>query len=218
MKLLDTLREEHALIERVTLSLHAFVNKHESGEVARGDAASYLRFFRFYVGRHHHRLEEEVLFPALVQQTEAPLDRGPLCVMLEDHRALAGALDELAPLLGGRLGGSADAARLQALSARFERALLLHVDAENGVLFPESEARLRRAGVRELPERWLDPEEEAAAEEGAELVSRHPPTDLTDMFRGGSCVTCEAFGTRCAGVEREWSSDLEWEDMVDRIG
>lgn len=219
MKLLEALRAEHALIARVALSLHTFVEMYARGEkvASREDGDGYVRFFRLYVGRHHHGREEMVLFPALVEQTEAPADRGPLRVMVEDHHTMSSFPDELTALLDGDRG-SAEMAKLTALSNGFARALLRHIDVENGVLFPECEARFGRACVQELPDHGPDVEEEAAAAEGAALVSRHEPAHFPDLIIGGSCTTCEAFGTRCDGLEREWSSDAEWDDMLDRVG
>jgi hypothetical protein len=36
--------------------------------------------------------------------------------------------------------------------------------------------------------------------------------------RGDGCVCCPRFGVECQGVERDWSTDLEWDDMIDRVG
>ncbi len=218
MRLLTTLREEHALIERVVLSLHTFATKRAAGEVAPADGEVYVHFFRSYVGGHHHAQEEAVLFPALVEHTEVPAQPGPLEVLTQDHHMMAGLLTEVAPWLQGRECGEAEHAKKLSLCGELERALLLHIDAENDVLFPEAEARFRRACVKELPERWPDPEADDAAREAELLVLRHEPARLPDLLRHGRCTTCDAFGTRCAGVEREWTSDAEWAEMIDSVG
>lgn len=218
MQLLDALREEHALIEKVVLSLGTFAGKLARGETTAADGEAYARFFRLYVGRFHHGREEDVLFPALARETEAPVDRGPIHVMLEDHHAMAALQAELADSLRAAPPDAAGAARLLDLTGRFQRALLRHIDAENGVLFPESEARFRRACVQDLPDREPDEEEAAACAGATSLLLRHAPARIEGFVRGEGCPGCEAFGTRCDGVEREWSSDLEWEDMVDRVG
>ena len=208
MFLLDELRAEHALIERAVGSLQAF-----AAESVRSpaDGEAYLRFFRLYAGRFHHAREEDTLFPALVRETGAPADRGPLKVVLEAHHAMAHMLDKMEPLLaqGGDVAG---------LSAQYARALLLHIDAENSVLYPESETRLRRAGVQELPDRPPDAEEDAARADMEELLARYPPREVPDLIRGDGCVCCEAYGAGCDGVEREWWTELEWEDVHHRIG
>lgn len=214
MQLLDSLRREHDLIEEVALSLLTYA---KSAAAPEEDGPAYLRFFDLYVGRFHHGREEDVLFPALAEATEAPADRGPIPVLLRDHEVMAGVRKELAHLLS-IAPGRRDAARLGVVADRFVRALLLHIDAENGVLYPESEARFRRASVLDLPDRAPDAEEEAAAREAAALITRHRPARLPDLIRGGSCAACPFFGAECEGVERAWSSDLEWDDMIDRVG
>jgi len=201
MRLLDDLRSEHVLIERVVGSLRTFAQQPVRGAE---ESAAYLRFFKLYAGRYHHAREEEVLFPALVA-TEVPGDRGPLKVLLDAHRAMARMLDRM------------DAGITEELADRYGRALLHHIDAENSVLFPESAIRLRSA-VQELASRDPDVDEEAAREEGEALAARYPPSDFPDLFRGDGCMACPAYGETCDGVEREWWSELEWEDALDRMG
>src|SRR3954467_11455426 len=202
MKILDDLREEHALIERVVGSLRTFAATSGNDPA---DAAAYLRFFRLFAGRFHHAREEEVLFPALVA-TEVPKDRGPLKVLLDAHHAMAQMLDAMDP--GVTLP----------LAERYGRALLHHIDAENSVLFPESEIRLRSARGAGLSARLPDAEEAAARAEGERLIAKHPPTEIPGIFRGEGCVACAAYGETCDGIEREWWSELEWEDALERMG
>jgi hemerythrin-like domain-containing protein len=208
MRLLDELRAEHELIERAVGSLQTFA---ASGERTAADGEAYLRFFRLYAGRFHHAREEDTLFPALVRETEAPADRGPLKILLDAHHAMAHLLDKMAPLIvqGGDVA---------ALARRYGTALLHHIDAENSVLFPESETRFRRAGVRELPSRAPDPEEDAARTAMEALLAKYPASEIPDLIRGEGCVSCEAYGEGCEGVEREWWNELEWEDVHHRIG
>jgi hemerythrin-like domain-containing protein len=202
MKILDDLRSEHVLIEKVVGSLRTFA----AGPVhGADDGAAYLRFFRLYAGRYHHAREEDVLFPALVA-TEVPGDRGPLKILLDAHHSMAGVLDQM------EAGVTLD------LAEHYGRALLHHIDAENSVLFPESEIRLRARGGAELPSRDPDPEEEAARAEGESLLAKYPPSDFTGIFRGDGCAACAEYGETCDGIEREWWSELEWEDTLERMG
>ncbi|HTO96477.1 MAG TPA: hemerythrin domain-containing protein [Myxococcales bacterium] len=208
MQLLDHLRAEHEVIERAVGSLQAFA---AAPGRSTEDGRAYLRFFRLYAGRFHHAREEESLFPALVRETAAPADRGPLKVLLEAHQAMAHLLDLMEPLLvqGSDIG---------TLASRYGKALLHHIDAENSVLFPEAETRLRRAGVPELADRPPDGEEAAAREALEVLLAKYPPQEIPDLIRGDGCVSCEAYGEGCDGVEREWWTELEWEDVFHRIG
>ena len=196
------------MIERAVGSLQAFAAA-PGRSAAEGEA--YLRFFRLYAGRFHHAREEDSLFPALVRDTGAPGDRGPLKVLLEAHHAMAHLLDLMNPLLSR--GGD-----IRDLAARYGKALLHHIDAENSVLFPEAEIGLRRAGVLELSDRPPDNEEAAAREDLEDLLAKYPPLEIPDLIRGEGCVPCEAYGEGCDGIEREWWTEMEWEDVHHRIG
>lgn len=217
MRLIDDLEAEHATIERVVGSLVTFAARCLAGAGLAADAAGYLRFFRLYAGRYHHAREEAVLFPALVRETGAPGDRGPIAVLQADHRAMEGLLEELAAV-AEHVGAAEGARAFEALAVRYATALLHHIDAENSVLLPEAAARFRGAVVLELPGREPDAEEAAARDEGERLVRAHPPVDVTGFDRGEGCCACPAYGNPCEGIEREWWSELEWEDARDRLG
>jgi len=218
VQLLSDLRTEHRLIEQVIGSLDTFAAQRASGQGNAADGAAFLRFFRLYAGRFHHAREEDALFPALIADTEAPADRGPIPTLIHQHHAIAAILDRAAPLLVAARLDAADGRRLLELCGQHAAALLHHIDAENSVLFPESETRLRRSGVTELANRAPDAEEAAARLDAERLVTTYAPSALTEVVRGDGCVSCVAFGDHCQGIEAEWWSDLEWEDVLDRIG
>ena len=48
-----------------------------------------MTFFRVFAGAFHHEREEVVLFPALIRDAGLPADRGPIAVILDDHRRMA---------------------------------------------------------------------------------------------------------------------------------
>ena len=209
MRLLDELRSEHTLIDRALGSLRTWVEV--GGEAS--DGARFFRFFRRYAGDFHHAREEASLFGALHREAELPLVRGPLAVLTADHHRLGALLEELEPLLCHAQRGE----RLTALATAYSRGLWLHVDAENSVLLPESEARLRRINILELPSRAPTDEEQAALGEGQALVARYPELVDGALMRGDGCVMCPAYGTDCRGLEREWWNDSEWEEHGDRF-
>ena len=49
------------------------------------------------------------------------------------------------------------------------------------------------------------------ATEGADL-----PEDRRILLRGDGCIACPNYGTTCDGLEHEWWTDLEWEEMWER--
>lgn len=218
MQLIDELRAEHDLIERVVGSLRTFAALRARGEADPADGPRFLQFFLHYAGHFHHAREEDTLFVSLARDAELPADRGPIAVLLGDHREMAGVLQALAPLLNATGPLEAEsAASLQALATTYAHALWHHIDAENSVLLPESEMRLRRHGVRELPSRPMTDAEAEAKTWGEQLVARYEPASDADAMRGDGCVMCPAMLTNCRGLEHEWWTESEWDEFEDHL-
>ena len=217
MQLIDDLRAEHVLIEQVVGSLRAFVSARLRGQGKPEDGARFLTFFRRYAGDFHHDKEEAVLFRALVERAELPADRGPIAALTGEHARLGRLLDGMEGRLGSDLTRDPEREALLGLAVDYSRSLWRHIDAENSVLFPEGQERLRRFHVRELPSRPMTEVEAAAHQAGLDLVAAYPPEYDPDAHRGDGCVACPSHGTTCQGLEREWWTELEWEDMWDRM-
>jgi hemerythrin-like domain-containing protein len=236
MRLIEELAAEHDLIDQVAGAWLAYLEARRRGGVDPQDGSRFVRFFRHYAGAFHHAREEDTLFAALRDRAHLPTGRGPLWVLGDDHRRMAARLGEidaaLAALDGPPAGGEAGSARgleaagaaprageaaLGRLITEYVHALWHHIDAENAVLLPESEARLRKHGVGELPSRAMTADEQAAREIGEALVARYPPVADAAVVRGDGCVCCPAFGERCAGVEHEWWNEWEWEEFEDHL-
>jgi hemerythrin-like domain-containing protein len=217
MQLIDELRAEHDLIERVAGSLRAFVVARCRGGGDPADGARFLRFFRQYAGHFHHAREEDTLFVSLVRDAELPGERGPIKVLLDDHTRMAGLRDAMEPLIGAALVDEAARQRLEALAVDYSRALWHHIDAENSVLLPDSAERLRRHGVHELPSRPMTAEERDAMTMGEDLLARYPPLEDPGIIRGDGCVMCPAFVESCRGLEHEWWNEWEWDEFEDHL-
>ena len=218
MRLLDELRAEHERIDPVLGSLCTYAGRRARGEAGPGDAGAFLRFFLLFAGRYHHAREEQILLPALVERAQLSPARGPIPSLLQQHRDIAVLLDEVGALLPLERLEAGQGAALTAAATRYAHALWRHIDAENSVLLPESEARLARAGVLELPERPIGAEEQTAHDVALPLVARYPPQHDRTAVRGEGCVVCPSYGTSCDGVEREWWTDHEWDDFFHRVG
>jgi hemerythrin-like domain-containing protein len=218
VRLIDDLRAEHEVIERALGSLRTYVERRSGGEGTPGDGAGFVRFFQLFAGTWHHAREEDTLFPALEKHLELPPDSGPLFSFVDQHHRMAAVLDEMAPLLSAGSTTPAETERLRELSTKYAHALLVHIDAENSVLLPESEERLRRAGVHELSMREPTAEELSAKAEGERLAGLYPPSHDASAVRGEGCVICPSYGTTCGGLEREWWTDDEWERFEIRDG
>ncbi|HVO51912.1 MAG TPA: hemerythrin domain-containing protein [Thermoanaerobaculia bacterium] len=215
MQLIDDLRAEHVVIERMLGALATYVDARIAGRGDPADADAFLAFFRLFAGRYHHAREEDTLFPALLAHLPIRPDSGPVRSLFDQHASMARTLEEMAPLLGepGREGE-----RLRELATRHRRDLLAHIDAENSVLLPESEVRLRRAGLADLVGRPPDAEESAARDGAGRLLALYPPSEDPAAIRGEGCVICPSYGVSCEGLEREWWSEQEWDDFRERDG
>ena len=129
----QALREEHRVILRA-LGLVEVAAARLSGGRALPDGwwEGLLEWLRAFADRNHHAKEEEYLFPALAQGG-VPEAGGPVGVMLEEHtegRALIRAMAE----------GHGD--RRMEAARRYVHLLRDHIDKENGVLLPLTEAVL----------------------------------------------------------------------------
>jgi len=217
VQLIEDLQQEHELIEQVLGSLRTFVNLRLAGQGDPADAERFLAFFRRFAGDYHHAREEEVFFKALVEQAELPAERGPIAALTGEHRRMGGLLDALDTLLGAPLDTEADRAKVLELALDYSRSLWRHIDAENSVVFPEGQDRLRRSHVKELPSRPMSEAEATARQGGLDLVQAYQPLHDAEVHRGDGCIACPSFGTTCDGLEREWWTDLDWEDMYDRM-
>ncbi len=218
MRLLEELRAEHELIDRVAGSLRTFAAARARGEGGPADGAAFRRFFRLWAGAWHHAREEETLFPALAEKAELSPAHGPIAAFVEQHHEMAKVLDRLDPLLDLEPLGADDAQRLVDLVTAYTRELGRHIDAENSVLLPESEVRLRQANVLELEGRAPTGGELAARAEGERLAAAWAFTGDAGGVRGEGCVVCPSYGTTCRGVEAEWWNDSEWEEFSDHLG
>jgi hemerythrin-like domain-containing protein len=208
MLLLDALRAEHDRIEPVLGALRTWSNALLRGEAPLADRDEFVNFFTIYAGTFHHEREEELLVPALVGNAGVSETTGPIAVMLGDHRRMAGTLRAIAT--------THDPLELQRLTAEYSEALGQHIDMENSVFFPESERRLRGAGIHELESRAMTAAEEHVATAGDALVARYPPM-LPEGVRGDGCVMCHAYGVTCRGLEREWWNEWEWEELSEHV-
>ena len=215
MRLIEELRQEHDLIERVAGSLRVYARALARREALPGDAARFLEFFRVFAGRFHHGREEDTLFVALERDAELPASRGPIAALLDDHHRMGRLLEDMASLAAGDTPDAV--ARFEDLALEYSRRLFHHIDAENSVLLPESEQRLRRQSVLELATRAMTAEESDARATGEALTLAWPGVHEPELLRGDGCVVCPAFGSTCRGVEHEWWNEWEWEEFEDHL-
>ncbi|MCK6685567.1 MAG: hemerythrin domain-containing protein [Thermoanaerobaculia bacterium] len=218
MRLIDELRSEHELIEKVAGSLRTFVSQRVRDEGDHRDGERFLAFFRHYAGTFHHAREEDILLPVLVRELELPETSGPIRSLIDQHHSMAATLASVATLVSQEHLDDEEKVRLVSGSNDYVRSLWQHIDAENSVLLPEAEERLKWAGVHELPDREITEEEARARDWGPDLLSLYPPLPDPEAIRGEGCVICPSHGVSCEGLEREWWTGSEWETFEGRSG
>ncbi|MBL8921471.1 MAG: hemerythrin domain-containing protein [Myxococcaceae bacterium] len=216
MKLADELIAEHELIDRALGAFRTWAQAwaRGEGEVAHGRA--FLTFFQRWAHDFHHAREEDVFVPALVAEVSLPRERGPIAVILDDHVVMGRLRAAMTDSLDRDDAGSRQ--RVDELAREFSHRLWHHLDAENSVFFPEGVERLRKRGVYELEGRGPTADELEAKRAVEALLERYPPLRDATVYRGDGCVMCPAYNETCRGLEREWWTESEWDELSQRLG
>lgn len=142
---IETLMNEHRLIEKVLDSLERFTAAAGSEEgVDRKTVGEFAEFIREFADRCHHGKEEEILFTAL-EQGGMPPGMGPVAVMKQEHeigRALVRRISAVAQGGDGILD-EGETAELRAAAGDFIQLLRAHIQKEDQILFPMARNMLR---------------------------------------------------------------------------
>ncbi len=197
-KAIETLMNEHRLIEQVLGSLETFVDKLAAGEEAdRQTVNGYAEFFRNFADKCHHGKEEDRLFVKM-NEFGFPMEHGPIGVMLADHvegRSHVGALAEI-----GAGSGPLNAEERNSVIAQshfYIPLLRSHILKEDNILYPMAIQALPKAEMGKLSEAFEAFENEimgAGAHErfhalAEKLIADYPP-DPAKMEQCDSCVGC----------------------------
>ncbi len=213
MRITELLTAQHRLIEQVAGSLAAFVESPRREPQPALALESFCRFFEEYADAHHHAMEEDILLRAAL---DAGLpEKGPIAMIRGEHTENRDAIRKLRALAAA---GRFDDPELAETARLYCARLWEHIDKEDSVLFPELDSRLvlERTRLDSDLDAFVKPSDDLVAL-GESLVRRFPPrTDLPGVFRGEGCAPCRHYGADCQGVEREWWSDLEWENFHSR--
>jgi hemerythrin-like domain-containing protein len=143
MDAIETLMNEHRLIESVLDALVAFADEvRRKGATEKEELGRFVEFIRGFADACHHGKEEGVLFTAMVEHG-FPRNGGPIAMMLHEHdegRALVGTLrayaEQPAPW------SDADRQEIANASFGFSDLLRSHIQKEDGVLYPMAEEHL----------------------------------------------------------------------------
>jgi hemerythrin-like domain-containing protein len=140
---IDTLMEEHRVIERVLEALEAYTGRIERGEeVDRARVAEFAAFLRDFADTCHHGKEEEILFKRLVE-LGFPREHGPVGMMLFEHGLGREHVAAIAAV--GQGSGPVTGEERQSLLAHAREYVPLlrqHILKEDRVLYPMAAQRL----------------------------------------------------------------------------
>lgn len=136
MRAMKELRKEHDAILRMLKTLDAFTIGMETGRPSEPeDGEEFIDFIRTFVDRCHHAKEEECLFP-LLERLGVSRDKGPIGILLEEHRESRALVNSMADALQRYRNGEIGATEMFGQSARSYIDLIRsHVHKENDGLF-----------------------------------------------------------------------------------
>jgi hemerythrin-like domain-containing protein len=154
MSAIETLMEEHRIIESGLDALERFAQAAGSGPVAEEAAtlADFVTFIREFADAHHHGKEEDLLFVAMVD-AGFPREGGPIAVMLHEHdlgRAYVGRLDAVAS--NDAAWDAADRGEVLEAALGFVALLRGHIHKEDNVLYMMARQHLDADAMASLDE------------------------------------------------------------------
>jgi hemerythrin-like domain-containing protein len=195
---IETLMNEHRLIEQVLGALDTFVEQlFTPVPEDRRQVGQFAWFFRHFADHCHHGKEEKELFVQM-NRCGFPMEYGPLGVMLAEHgegREHVGALAEI-----GRGTGPLSLPEREAV-AEHARALIpllrAHIQKEDNILYPMARQGIPPAEIARLNESCevFDREVMGAGEIqrlkalASELLVNFPP-DAEKMAVVTGCAGC----------------------------
>lgn len=144
------LRDEHVVILGVAEALHALIDAADEGRWSFDAFADAVTFIRLFADACHHGKEEDLLFPEL-EQAGLPRDRGPIAVMLEEHRqgrVFARHMAEALP--PAREGDERARATLRNAALGYVNLIRGHIAKEDNVLFEMADQAVQGPARRAL--------------------------------------------------------------------
>ena len=192
-KAIDTLMNEHRLIEKVLGSLNSFSAQLAPDQAgARRRVAEFAEFFREFADRCHHGKEEDRLFTAM-ERHGFPPDAGPLAVMKQEHEIGRSHVRSLAEVGAGNGELSeAEALMVQQHAGAFIALLAAHIMKEDNILFPAAEQAMPGSALETLANEFEQFEESVMGAGThdrlhvlAEGLIKAFPADITATNSGG---------------------------------
>ncbi len=150
-KAIETLMNEHRLIEQVLGSLETYIESVEADKEAPREALrGYAEFFSNFADKCHHGKEEDQLF-ALMAKNGFPTEYGPIAVMLSDHAEGRSSVKALAAIASGSGPLSAkERSDATGLARNYIAMLRSHIMKEDNILYPMALQAIKGEQMDEL--------------------------------------------------------------------
>jgi hemerythrin-like domain-containing protein len=178
MDAIETLMNEHRVIERVLDALVGFADELErKGTTEKDELLRFVTFIREFADAHHHGKEEDILFAAMVTNG-FPREGGPIAVMLHEHdqgRAFVRTLRERAEATAA--WSDDDRREIGAAAGGYADLLRHHIHKEDAILYPMAEQHLPPEAMQEVAEACERHEQDAARDGRQERL-----LDLADQL------------------------------------
>ncbi len=159
------LREEHRVILRALVLLESGAERLAAGHALPAEWwERVIRWLRAFADRNHHAKEERYLFPALAK-AGVPSEGGPVAVMLAEHVEGRGLIQAME---------AGDGPRRVEAARRYVQLLRDHIEKENGVLFPITEAVLEEHAQQALAREF----ETVELEQGRDASVDHAEAEI----------------------------------------
>jgi hemerythrin-like domain-containing protein len=126
----------------------------QGGRFSAAEALELVAFLKEFADTCHHGKEEGILFPAM-ELAGVAKEGGPIGAMLQEHEIGRG----LWRRMDAALRGSIDAGAFARAAAEYSAFLRLHIEKENGILFPMGERLLPEDRQREISAAFQEHEE-----------------------------------------------------------
>jgi len=161
---LQTLMDEHRVIERVLDALEQYLERSPRATVTdcQVELLRFVDFIQNFADKCHHGKEEDILFAEMVK-AGFPREAGPLEVMLHEHDQGRAFVRELK-----RLGAkkdpwtNPDREELSTAASGYIDLLRQHISKEDGVLYPMAESKLSADVMQSIGQRFREFEQDEA--------------------------------------------------------
>jgi len=214
MTFFQSLTYDHEILDNAAGTLVSLVKSMNNGAEVINKISQLINFFQNYM-IEYHIVKEEWLINELIGM-QIPADHGPLYYYNFEHKEHQKQIDNIKKHLVDENKREA----LLSLTLKFCTDLWEHIDKENSVLFPESEKVIGAAKTSRLNKHLEENNnmyDKVLKQICIEIIQQYPPViSLPESIRGDGCTSCRFYDGRCNGIELEWWSDYQWEDLFER--